>query len=189
MSALQDATSSPSLSRAAACHVDDGLDEASVVCSCHATSVPAPAGEIVVLRVAGEVDRSTLGILQDALTESLARGPCALLVDLSGMTFCHGSGLALLVHAARTAAERGTGYAVSAASTHVERVWAILWPEGELPTRHRTAEAGVVAARSRWPDQRETMPALHAGRADHDRTPVGIAASPEGRPVAGAHRP
>jgi hypothetical protein len=35
-------------------------------CSCTATSIPAPAGEVLLLRVAGEVDLLTVAILQGA---------------------------------------------------------------------------------------------------------------------------
>jgi hypothetical protein len=120
--------------------------DAAASCSCTATSIPAPAGEVLVLRVAGEVDLLTIAILQGALTSNLARGPCHLLVDLAGMTFCCVRGLSLLVQAGRTAAGQGTGYSVTAASRQANRAWTVLWPVGELPTRHPTAAAGVAAA-------------------------------------------
>jgi hypothetical protein len=43
-------------------------------CACTATSIPSPAGEIHVLRIAGEVDLLTIAVLQCALTSGLAHG-------------------------------------------------------------------------------------------------------------------
>jgi anti-anti-sigma factor len=116
------------------------------LCSCTATSIPTPAGEVLVLRVAGEVDLLTTEVLQGALTSSLARGPCHLLVDLAELTFCSVRGLSLLVQASRTAVEQGTGYSVTAASRRTNRAWTVLWPVSELPTQYPTAAAGVAAA-------------------------------------------
>jgi hypothetical protein len=123
--------------------------DAAALCSCTATSIPAPAGEVLVLQVAGEVDLLTIAILQGALTSALARGPCHLLVDLAELTFCCVRGLSLLVEAGRTAAGHGTGYSVTAASRQANRAWTVLWPAGELPTRYPTAAAGVAAAMAR----------------------------------------
>jgi anti-sigma B factor antagonist len=116
------------------------------LCSCTATSIPAPAGEVRVLRVAGEVDLLTIEVLQGALTSGLARGPCHLLVDLAELTFCSVRGLSLLVQAGRTAAGQGTGYSVTAASRQTNRAWTVLWPVSELPTQYPTAAVGVAAA-------------------------------------------
>jgi hypothetical protein len=83
--------------------VDRALDSAAALCSCTSTSLSSPAGEVIVLRVAGEVDLSTVSVLQAALADSVARGPCHLVVDLAGLTFCSARGLTLLVGAGRTA--------------------------------------------------------------------------------------
>ena len=115
-------------------------------CSCTATAVPARAGEVLVLRVTGEVDLLTVAVLQGALTSSLARGPCHLLVDLAELTFCNARGLSLLVQAGRTAAGQGTGYSVCAASRQADHAWTVLWPVSERPIRYPTAAAGVAAA-------------------------------------------
>lgn len=120
--------------------------DAAALCSCTATSTPSPAGEVLVLRVAGEVDLLTIAILQDALTSGLARGPRHLLVDLAELTFCSVRGLSLLVQAGRTATGQGTGYSVAAVSRGTNRAWAVLWPVSELPTQCPTAAAGVAAA-------------------------------------------
>lgn len=158
MSVQQDDTRSEERPRVAA--PEAALGDAAAQCSCTATSLPSPAGEIVVLRVAGEVDLSTLPVLQAALTNGLARRPGHLLVDLAELTFCSAWGLALLVQAGSAAAGHGTGYTVSAVSRHINRVWTTLWLESELPIRYPTATAGVLAARARQADHRD-RPASH----------------------------
>jgi anti-anti-sigma factor len=116
-----------------------------VQCSCTATSIPAAAGEVLVLRVVGEIDLLTVAVLRSALTSSLARVPGHLLVDLAEMTFCSVRGLSLLVQAGRTAAGQGSGYSVTAASLQANRAWTLLWPVGP-PTQYPTAAAGVATA-------------------------------------------
>ena len=116
------------------------------LCSCTTKSIPTPAGEVLVLRVTGEVDLLTIAFLQGALTSALARGPCHLLVDLAELTFCSVRGLAQLVQAGRTAAGQGTGYSVIAASHQTDRALTALWPVSELPTQYPTSAAGVAAA-------------------------------------------
>jgi hypothetical protein len=51
--------------------------------SCTIESVQCTAGEVIVLRVAGEVDLSTVPILHAALDEGLAQDPAHLVVDLA----------------------------------------------------------------------------------------------------------
>jgi anti-anti-sigma factor len=125
-----------------------------VLCACRATSFSSPAGEIIVLQVAGDVDLLTLAVLQAALTDGLARRPCHLIVDIAEMTFCSGKGMALLVMAGSTAAESGTAYAVTAASRHINRIWSLLWPGRDLPDQYPTAADGVLAAMTHQPDRR-----------------------------------
>lgn len=126
-----------------------------VLCACGATSFSSPAGEIIVLQVAGDVDLLTLAMLQAALTDGLARRPCHLIVDVAEMTFCSGQGMALLVMAGSTATESGTAYAVTAASRHVNRIWSVLWPGRDMPDQYPAAADGVIAAMMRQPGRRD----------------------------------
>ncbi|MFC4945159.1 STAS domain-containing protein [Pseudonocardia sp. GCM10023141] len=104
---------------------------------------------MIVVRVAGEVDLYTVAVLRDALADSLARGPCALLIDVAAMTFCDVRGLTLLVQTAATATERGIDYAITAAPRQARRVWSMLWPADEVPIQYPSAAAGILAAMSR----------------------------------------
>ncbi len=119
--------------------------DAAALCACAPTSIPSSAGEVLVLQVAGEVDLLTIEVLRGALTSSLARGPCHLLVDLAELTFCSVRGLSLLAQAGRIALEQGTGYSVAAASPQATHAWTVLWPVSELPSQYPTAAVGVAA--------------------------------------------
>jgi anti-anti-sigma factor len=141
----------------------DGGVSVGLLCECTAVSLGAPPDDVIVVRVAGEVDLLTGPVLQAALADSLARGPCDLLVDLAAMTFCDVRGLSMLVQVGATAAERGVGYAVAAAPRQVRRVWPMLWPAAELPVQYPSAAAGVLAAMTRRHDEDLARWALKRG--------------------------
>lgn len=101
------------------------------------------AGEIIVLRVMGEVDLCTIPILQAALDASLDQGPAYLVVDLARMTFCSVRGLELLTQTGRIAAERETGYAVTGVLPHIHRVWTLCWGN-DRPVRYPSTAAAVL---------------------------------------------
>jgi anti-sigma B factor antagonist len=114
--------------------------------ACTTQSLPHATGEIIVLRVAGEVDRCTLPILHAALDESLDHHPTHLLVDLAWMTFCSARGLDLLTHTGHTTTETATRFAVCGVAPHIDRLWTLIW-EGDLPIRHRSIAAAMTAIR------------------------------------------
>jgi len=101
------------------------------LCSCHTTSMTTPAGgEIVVVRVFGDVDHSTVDVLQAALTEARDRHPSHIVVDVAGLLFC---------------SARCPGYLLTGARPHLERLLALLAPS-DFPVRYPTAGAAVLAA-------------------------------------------
>jgi anti-anti-sigma factor len=114
------------------------------VLSCATESFPCVAGEIVVLRVSGEVDLCTLPTLQNALDHSLDQHPAHLVVDLAQMAFCSGRGLDVLAQTRHTAADNAISYAVSGALPHIDRLWTLLW-DSDLPVRRRSTTAAVIA--------------------------------------------
>jgi anti-sigma B factor antagonist len=130
----------------------DGGVPVGLMCECTAVSLGAPPDDVIVVRVVGEVDLFTGPVLQAALADSLARGPCDLLIDLAAVTFCDVRGMTMLVQAGATAAERGIGYAVAAAPRQPRRVWAMLWPAADLPVQYPSTAAGVLAALTRRHD-------------------------------------
>jgi anti-anti-sigma factor len=141
----------------------DGGVSVGLWCECTAVSLGAPPDDVIVVRVAGEVDLLTAPVLHDALADSLARGPCDLLVDLAAMTFCDVRGLTMLIQAGVTAAEHGIGYAVAAAPRQARRVWPMLWPAAELPPQFPSAAAGILAAMTRRHDDDLARWALKRG--------------------------
>lgn len=118
-------------------------------CSCELDTASGPAGPILVLYVAGEIDRLTLPVLEHALTAAVDQRPGDLVVDLAAVGFCCVRGFALLVTAATTAQANGIRFAMSGLSPHLTRVATLLWPQRpEQPcVRYLSAAAAVTAIR------------------------------------------
>lgn len=155
--------------------------QGAALCSCSTTSRSLPVGELITLRVVGEVDLSTIDDLHASLTGVLMRRPAHIVVDLAELTFCDVRGLTLLVEAGAAAAGQGTGYAVAAASRAVNRAWTLLWSADELPIRYPTAAAGTLAAMASHTERRTPTPSGHAAPAPAD--PAGV--EPPSRDVPG----
>lgn len=120
--------------------------ETAVTCFCSAISARWPQGELIILRVSGEVDLSTLPVLEGALADALRRQPRCLIVDLSELTFCSVRGLTVLSQVGLTAAGQGTEYTMCEVSRHLNRVWMTMPPGDYLPVRHPTVTIGVITA-------------------------------------------
>lgn len=155
------ARSAPRSVAAPAVHVarGDPPTDTSTRCTCSTTAMPAPDGLVIVLRVAGEVDLCTVGLLQTVLDTVLARRPGHLIVDLSELGFCSSHGLRVLGHAGDTALGWGIGYAVAGASARLNRTWAMGWTAAERPIGFPSTADAVLAAmahqvgaqdRARW---------------------------------------
>ena len=115
--------------------------------SCEVQIASGPTGDILVLRLGGEIDRTTLGALDAAVTAAFDRHPHDLVLDLAGVSFCCVRGYAVLSASARTAEIAQMGFAVSGLRRHMRRVMTLLWPERSFPS-YRTAAAAVVAIRA-----------------------------------------
>lgn len=113
---------------------------------CSVETLSSPAGDVVVLRVAGEADAMHLPVLDAALGDVLDRRPDRLVVDLSALAFCDVRSLSAIARAARLATRDGTGCAISGASRLFVRLWTLFWPDQQPPRLHRsTADAVLVA--------------------------------------------
>jgi len=134
----------------------------SELCRCSTTSLRSPTGEATVLRVAGEVDVSSLAVLRTALTAALDRHADHVVVDLAELRFCSVRGLTVLAEAGATAAGLGIEYAIGGAPRQANRVWALGWADTELPMRFPTAGDGVLAALAH---QSERPDAVRSGAA------------------------
>lgn len=113
-------------------------------CSCSVVAMPALHGEIVVLRIVGEIDLLSHPTLEAALTEQLHAKPRHLVVDIAGVTFCGVRGFTLLADTATAAAAGETRFAVSGLSATLDRIATMLWEGSEL-IRYRTAARAVTA--------------------------------------------
>jgi len=116
--------------------------------SCTTDSLFTPAGEIIVLRIGGEIDLLTLPMLAAALDANLDQQPDHLLVDIARVSYCCVRGLALLVSAAGDAAGQGVGYAVSGMPAWLDRICQLLFHD-EMPVRYDSAAAAVTAIQAR----------------------------------------
>ena len=126
--------------------VPDARGDPDQRCWCTTTALASPSGEVLVLCVAGEIDLSTVGLVEHTLAAALLRRPAQLVVDLTGVTFCSCRGFRVLLDCSVTAARHGTGYALSGASHQADRVWGMLRPDGLLPVRYRSSGDALVAA-------------------------------------------
>lgn len=117
-----------------------------VTCWCGLDTETGPAGPILVLRVAGEIDMLTVPLVRTALRTAQEQAPGDLVVDLAGVTFCCVRGFALLADAAHAALAAGTRLAVSGLNDHLDRITTILWLD-EPMVRYRSVAAAVTAIR------------------------------------------
>ncbi|TCB94329.1 anti-sigma factor antagonist [Micromonospora zingiberis] len=74
------------------------------------------------LRLAGELDMSSAPELNEAIDRLAAAGQRRLLVDLTDLTFCDSTGIAVFVRGDNRAAAEGGWLRVTGATGRVERV-------------------------------------------------------------------
>lgn len=118
---------------------------------CILTALPSPAGDIDVLRVVGDVDLTSVALLETTLEGALSVRQDTLVVDLSGVPFCSARGLDVLIDFATVAADVGVRCVISGASDQAHRVWTRLWPADQLPDRFPTVRIAVLDAMTRRP--------------------------------------
>jgi anti-anti-sigma factor len=127
-------------------------------CRCSTATLSSPAGDIVVLRVAGEVDLGSFAVLDAALDDVLDRHPDHLVVDLTGLTFCSARGLTAITQTVRAAAAHDIRYSMSGASPLFARLWPHYWPDGDAPRIHRTTADAVLSAVALQADRWDPVP-------------------------------
>jgi anti-anti-sigma factor len=82
-----------------------------------------PGNGRVVVRLAGELDRSTVPLLEERLREALDGGGRQLVVDLRGLDFMDSTGLTLLVRWGRGAEQDGYELALVPGEPRVHRLF------------------------------------------------------------------
>ena len=115
--------------------------------SCWSLGIEAgPVGNIVVVRLAADLDMLTLPLGWAAVITALDHHPADLVVDLSEVGFCGVRGFALLAAIARVTAAGGIGYTISGLGRHHERGANLSWTDVQI-VRARNAAAAVMAIR------------------------------------------
>lgn len=102
--------------------------------------VPLPGGPELVVLVAGEADLSTYELLRDQLVSVSAGGPTAVIVDVSGLSFCDLSGLDALLEAACISSGAGVPMTFQGMSPRLS------WLFATFPHRHTTASRASALA-------------------------------------------
>ena len=116
-------------------------------CSCTREILTAPDGQVVVLRISGEIDLAAEPLLHTALGREWPYRFAYLVVDLTDVSFCGCSGFAFLAEAALRAGVAGTGMAVTGLSPHLARHADLIWVDG-LPARYPSVAHAVMAYRA-----------------------------------------
>jgi anti-sigma B factor antagonist len=93
-----------------------------------------------VIRLAGELDMSTVPELDQMLEAAVERGG-AVLVDLTELTFMDSSGIHTLIKAARSLGGRGC-LILHGEQERVGRVLDLVGINGDVPALHRIAHDG-----------------------------------------------
>jgi anti-anti-sigma regulatory factor len=170
--------------------------------SCWSLGIEAgPVGNIVVVRLAADLDMLTLPLGWAAVITALDHHPADLVVDLSEVAFCGVRGFALLAAIARVTAAGGIGYTISGLGRHHERGANLSWTDQHI-ARARNTTAAVTAIREaqalRSPRSPVTTSSRHTGSrrgpesaADLDRSryPVRAAAPQHPGDAHGRHPP
>jgi anti-anti-sigma factor len=83
-------------------------------------------GGPTLLKIEGEIDLDTVGLLRSKLEELKGRGVSRLILDFAGTRYVNSSALAVLVKFAETFREAGGGIALAAVSSRVKLVFEML---------------------------------------------------------------
>ena len=144
-------------------------------------------GNIVVVRLAADLDMLTLPLGWAAVITALDYHPADLVIDLSEVGFCGVRGFALLAAIARVTAAGGIGYTISGLGRHHERGADLSWTDVQI-VRARNAAAAVMAIREAQALRSPRSPVTTSTRRTSSRRgPEGVAAIDRSRyPVRAA---
>jgi anti-sigma B factor antagonist len=134
------------------------------------------AGGITIAELTGELDIASAPALRDQLLGLLRPGSSQLVIDLSRVSFCDASGLAVLVNTARRARLLGGFLHLAAVSPQADRVLNITGLHRHLAS-FPTVEAAVTGAQARTAQRGKPCATRH-GQADdepaHRRTGITV---------------
>ena len=81
----------------------------------------------------GDIDMATVGRLRARIDEAIASGASRLILDLRKTAFLDSAGLHLAVDTNSLARRNGTGFAIIAGRTNVQRTFAVAGLSTQLP--------------------------------------------------------
>ncbi len=151
-------TSAPRLSLVESGMVPRPRDLLGSVVSCASETFTVDGARTTALFVDGEIDMGTIPRVVDVLGRLLHDAAArAVVVDLTGVTFCSISGLSAVVDVALAADAPDRHLAVVAPSSRISRVLDLLRDDGDL-ARYTTFAAAVAGIRALDPDRRNARP-------------------------------
>lgn len=100
-----------------------------------------PAGAPVVVRLPDELDLSNVMSVGADLLAAVSAGAAVVIADLSGATFCDGTGVDGLLRAGELAAASGVELRLVATSERVLRVFELTGLDGRLPVYRSLGDA------------------------------------------------
>lgn len=100
-------------------------------------------GDGAILRLAGEIDISSVDILSQQLEAAAAAGCSKLVIDATDVTFMDSSGIQVLVEGKRLIHQNGSGIAM-VPSPQVRRLLELVSPEPFFATRVDTVEEALA---------------------------------------------
>ena len=84
--------------------------------------IPTHVDGHTILALIGEMDTTNTNVVREAVAHCLEQKPCALLLDLSGLTFCSGGGIHTLHWALRRAEADNVEFHIVALTPTLRRV-------------------------------------------------------------------
>jgi anti-sigma B factor antagonist len=145
---------------------------------------------ITVAKLVGELDIASAPALREELLSLLRHGSSRLVIDLSKVSFCDASGLAVLVSTGRRARLLGGFLRLAAVSPQVSRVLRITGLQRTLP-HFPTVQAAATAARAAQHGKASAAATVRTARAypepaRHPGAPQVLADAGELREAVGA---
>ncbi|MGH4011129.1 MAG: STAS domain-containing protein [Pseudonocardiaceae bacterium] len=107
------------------------------------TALSCSETQVLVLRVVGEIDLVTIGLLRDHLHEHLPRAQRGVVLDCTEVSFLSACGVGLLVEIAEQARADGLALRLVAQSRVVVRALEVTGVDGVVPRAPTVAQAVV----------------------------------------------
>jgi anti-anti-sigma factor len=91
------------------------------------------AGEHRTLRLAGELDMTSVATLEAAVSRACSGSTRSVTIDLSGLSFIDSTGLAVIIHTSGLCSNRGYAFKLIRGPRAVQRLFEVTGLDGVLP--------------------------------------------------------